>query len=86
MPSPRSGSNPAPLPSCSNEPRHPHAALDLAVVFAGLGDKENALHWLEKAQEMHVSDLIGIGQDSRFAEVRRDRRFQELLRRVGAPK
>jgi Flp pilus assembly protein TadD len=67
-------------------PGHPHAALDLAVVFAGLGDKENALHWLEKAQEMHVSDLIGIGRDSRFVEVRSDRRFQELLQRVGAPK
>src|SRR5438128_7520114 len=44
-------------------PRHTHAALDLAVVFSGLGNKENALYWLEKAQEMHVSDLIGIRQD-----------------------
>jgi len=49
-------------------PRHTHAALDLAVVFSGLGDKENALYWLEKAQEMHVSDLIGIRQD--YAEYR----------------
>jgi tetratricopeptide (TPR) repeat protein len=67
-------------------PGHAHAALDLAVVFAGLGDKENAMYWLEKAQEMHVSDMIGIGQDSHFAEVRSDRRFHELLQRVGAPK
>jgi TolB-like protein/DNA-binding winged helix-turn-helix (wHTH) protein/Flp pilus assembly protein TadD len=67
-------------------PGHTHAALDLAVVFSGLGDKENALYWLEKAQEMHVSDLIGIGQDSHFVEVRSDRRFQALVQRVGAPK
>jgi len=66
-------------------PGHTHAALDLAVVFSGLGDKENALYWLEKAQEMHVSDLIGIGQDSHFVELRGDRRFQVLLQRVGAP-
>lgn len=66
-------------------PGHAHAALDLAVVSAGLGDRQNALHWLEKAQEMHVSDLIGIGRDSRFAELRSDRRFQALLQRVGAP-
>jgi TolB-like protein/DNA-binding winged helix-turn-helix (wHTH) protein/Flp pilus assembly protein TadD len=67
-------------------PGHTHAALDLAVVFSGLGDKENVLYWLEKAQEMHVSDLIGIGQDSHFVEVRSDRRFQALVQRVGAPK
>lgn len=67
-------------------PRHTHAALDLAVVFSGLGDKENALHWLEKAQEMHVSDLIGIGQDSHFVILRSDQRFQALVQRVGAPK
>jgi len=67
-------------------PGHTHAALDLAVVFSGLGDKENALYWLEKAQERHVSDLVGIGQDSHFVEVRSDRRFQALVQRVGAPK
>ncbi len=67
-------------------PRHTHAALDLAVVFSGLGDKENALYWLEKAQEMHVSDLIGIRQDSHFVEVRSDPRFQALVQRVDGPK
>ncbi len=67
-------------------PRHTHAALDLAVVFSGLGDKENALYWLEKAQEMHVSDLIGIRQDSHFVEVRSDPRFQALVQWVDAPK
>jgi TolB-like protein/DNA-binding winged helix-turn-helix (wHTH) protein/Flp pilus assembly protein TadD len=66
-------------------PEHPRAALDLAVVFSGLGDKENALSWLEKAQEMHVSDLIGIGKDSHFLELRSDRRFQALVQRVGVP-
>jgi TolB-like protein/DNA-binding winged helix-turn-helix (wHTH) protein/Flp pilus assembly protein TadD len=67
-------------------PGHAHAALDLAVVFSGLGDKENALYWLEKAQQKHVSDLIGIGQDPHFVEVRNDRRFQALVEQVGGPK
>jgi tetratricopeptide (TPR) repeat protein len=66
-------------------PRHTHAALDLAVVFSGLGEKEDALHWLEKADEMHVSDLIGIGRDAHFVELRSDRRFQALVQRVGGP-
>jgi len=56
------------------------------VVFSGLGEKEDALYWLEKAQEKHVSDLIGIGQDSRFAELRSDQRFQALVRQIGVPK
>jgi TolB-like protein/DNA-binding winged helix-turn-helix (wHTH) protein/Flp pilus assembly protein TadD len=67
-------------------PKHTHAALDLAVVFSALGDKENALHWLEKAEEMHVSDLIGIRQSAHFAELRSDRRFQALVQRLSAPK
>jgi TolB-like protein/DNA-binding winged helix-turn-helix (wHTH) protein/Flp pilus assembly protein TadD len=67
-------------------PGHTHAALDLAAVFSGLGDKKNALYWLEKAQQMHVSDLIEIGQDSHFVELRSDPRFQALVQRVGGPK
>ena len=66
-------------------PGHTHAALDLAVVFSALRDRESTLHWLEKAREMKVSDLIVIGQDSHFAEMRSDRRFQELVQQVGAP-
>jgi tetratricopeptide (TPR) repeat protein len=66
-------------------PGHTHAALDLAVVFSALGEKESTLHWLEKAREMKVSDLVTIGQDSHFAEMRTDRRFQKLVREVGAP-
>jgi TolB-like protein/DNA-binding winged helix-turn-helix (wHTH) protein/Tfp pilus assembly protein PilF len=66
-------------------PVHTHAGFDLAVVFSGLGDKEKALYWLNKADEMHVSDLIGIGQDPHFVALRGDQRFQALVRRVGAP-
>ena len=67
-------------------PEHTRAALDLAVVFSGLGDKNSALHWLDKAQEAHVTDLIGIEQDSHFAELRSDPRFQAIVQRVGAPR
>jgi len=66
-------------------PGHTHAALDLAVVFSGLGDKKDALYWLDKAQDLHVSDLIGLGQDSHFVKLRSDPRFQALVQRVGAP-
>jgi hypothetical protein len=42
-------------------PGYPHPALHLAVVFSGLGDKENVMYWLKQAEQAHVSDLIGIG-------------------------
>jgi Flp pilus assembly protein TadD len=60
--------------------------LDIALVYSGLGDKSNALDWLEKAQEAHVTDLIGIGQDAHFAELRSDPRFQAIMQRAGAPR
>jgi eukaryotic-like serine/threonine-protein kinase len=66
-------------------PMHKHSALDLAVVFTGLGDRENALYWLEQAQAMHVSDLVEIKQDTRFTELRSDGRFQAVVQSVGAP-
>jgi TolB-like protein/DNA-binding winged helix-turn-helix (wHTH) protein/Flp pilus assembly protein TadD len=66
-------------------PGQTRVALDLAGVFAGLGDKEKALYWLKRAQEKHVSDLIGIRQDSRFIDLRSDPRFQALVQKVGAP-
>jgi TolB-like protein/DNA-binding winged helix-turn-helix (wHTH) protein/Tfp pilus assembly protein PilF len=63
-------------------PAHSQAALYLAVVFSGLHDKENALNWLEKAQEAHVSDLISVGRDAHFADVHNDARFQALLQNI----
>jgi tetratricopeptide (TPR) repeat protein len=56
---------------------------ELAILYAGLGDKEEALALLHRAYEEHdlqLKDLrIGLGYDS----LRSDPRFQDLLRRVG---
>jgi TolB-like protein/DNA-binding winged helix-turn-helix (wHTH) protein/Flp pilus assembly protein TadD len=66
-------------------PTYPRAALDIAVIFSGLDDKEAALSWLQKAREDNVRDLAGIGTDSRFSKLRPERRFQDLVRQVGPP-
>src|SRR5207253_5438381 len=39
-------------------PGYVRAALDLAVIYSGLGQKDAALNWLEKASEKEVGDLI----------------------------
>jgi TolB-like protein/DNA-binding winged helix-turn-helix (wHTH) protein/Flp pilus assembly protein TadD len=64
-------------------PGHARAALDLAGIYSGLGEKDQALYWLGKASEKTVGDLIVVGQDPHFAALRGDQRFQAFLKRVG---
>lgn len=66
-------------------PGHARAALDLAVVYSGLGQKDQALYWLGKASEKEVGDLIEVGQDPHFAALRTDRRFQAFVKQMGVP-
>ena len=66
-------------------PGHAVAALDLAEIYSGLGQKEQALYWLGKASEQAVGDLIVIGQDPHFAALRGDQRFQAFVKQAGVP-
>jgi serine/threonine-protein kinase len=58
---------------------------EIALIYTGLGDKEQALRFLEKAYEERTPRLIWIGVEPRFAPLRSDPRFAELLRRIGLP-
>jgi serine/threonine-protein kinase len=49
----------------------------------GLGDKKQALLWLEKASADRSTALTGIKVNPVFDPLRSEPRFQELLRRVG---
>jgi Flp pilus assembly protein TadD len=66
-------------------PGHARAALDLARIYSGLGQQDQALHWLGKASEKEVGDLIEVGQDPHFVVLRSDQRFQALVKQVGVP-
>jgi len=66
-------------------PGYAHAALDLAVIYSGLGQKDQALFWLGKASEREVGDLSVVGEDPHFAALRSDQRFQALVKQVGVP-
>ena len=60
---------------------------DVAMVYAGLGDKENVLIWLEKAYDDRSGWLALWGKvDPKFNLVRTDPHFQDLLRRMGLTK
>jgi TolB-like protein/DNA-binding winged helix-turn-helix (wHTH) protein/Flp pilus assembly protein TadD len=66
-------------------PTHAHAALDLAIVYSGLGRKNQALDWLKKASDGNVGDIITIGQDRHFDLLRDDSRFRDLVKQAGWP-
>ncbi|HEX8140833.1 MAG TPA: protein kinase [Pyrinomonadaceae bacterium] len=55
--------------------------LYIATVYAGLGDADQAIEWLDKAFDARHPGLVLIKVDPMFDSLRSDRRFQELLRR-----
>jgi TolB-like protein/DNA-binding winged helix-turn-helix (wHTH) protein/Flp pilus assembly protein TadD len=54
----------------------------VALIFAGLNDKEQAIKWLQNAYEDRSHWLVWLNSDPRFDNVRSDPRFQELLLRM----
>jgi TolB-like protein/DNA-binding winged helix-turn-helix (wHTH) protein/Flp pilus assembly protein TadD len=57
---------------------------DRALIYTGLGEKDQALAWLEKAEEQGVP-LHHMNVDQRFDSLRSDTRYLQLLRRIGFP-
>jgi len=56
-----------------------------AGIYAGLGDHDRALEYLEKSYAEHCHWLIYLHIDPSLDDLRNDPRFQDLLRRVGLP-
>ena len=57
----------------------------IAVIYAGLGDRERVFSYLDAAFRERSHWLVWLKRDPRWNEVRSDRRFQNLVRRVGLP-
>jgi tetratricopeptide (TPR) repeat protein len=57
----------------------------LASVHAGLGDKDGAFDWLEKAFAARAVNLVFINVDPLFDGLRGDPRFRDLIERIGLP-
>jgi DNA-binding winged helix-turn-helix (wHTH) protein/TolB-like protein len=55
----------------------------VAAIYAGLGEKDQAFKWLEKAYEGRDVWLMNLKVDPAFSKLRSDRRFQDLLTRAG---
>jgi len=59
---------------------------DIAVIYTGLEDKNQAFAWLNRAYEEHSGFLLFVKSDPRFKPLRTDTRFQDLLRRMRFPR
>ena len=58
-------------------------ATSIAIVYAGLDEKDAAFAWLEEAYKQHAFQLQWIGLEPRFDNLRSDPRFADLLKRMG---
>ena len=58
-------------------------AADDWVIYSALQDARQTLEWLEKAYKERSPTLIYIRLDPRYAWLRSNAMFQDLLKRVG---
>jgi TolB-like protein/DNA-binding winged helix-turn-helix (wHTH) protein/Tfp pilus assembly protein PilF len=57
----------------------------IAVVYVGLGERDLAFDWLDKAVSMHDPALVMLNRPGEMDSLRSDQRFTELKHRVGLP-
>jgi serine/threonine protein kinase/Tfp pilus assembly protein PilF len=58
------------------------SSYSIAEVYVGLGDRHQALEWLEKAYEERARALVSVKVEPKVDPLRSDPRFQDLLRRM----
>lgn len=65
--------------------RQHHPGLDLARVYVGLGEHDQALAWLQKGYDQHSMYLIWLKVEPTLQVLHSDPRFADLVRHVGLP-
>ena len=58
------------------------SSYQIAAVYAGLGQKDQAFARLEKAYEERSDGLVNLKAEQRFDSLRSDPRFKDLARRL----
>ncbi len=58
------------------------SGVDLAIIYCALGDRDNALRWLDRAQRNGDREMGLLGVDPIFDGCRSDLRFQDLLKHL----
>jgi len=63
--------------------QHNISPSDVATIYAGLSEKDQAFAWLRKACEERVGGVTTLKVNPKFDGLRSDPRFADLLRRIG---
>lgn len=63
----------------------PWRSFGYALVYTGLGEKDEAFRWLDKAIDLRAPLVILLKVDPEFDSLRQDPRFPNLLRRMKLP-
>jgi len=63
----------------------PDLALEIAIIYSALGEKNEAFAWLEKAYQNRDGGLMLVNSYWYFGQVRSDPRFAELVKKIGLP-
>ncbi len=58
------------------------AAYNIGMIYVGLGETDRAFEWLERAAEDHSEWFASLKVDPRLDPIRKDPRFDELLRHL----
>src|SRR3984893_3391914 len=67
----------------ARDDQNPSIGADIALIYVGLGDQDQAMIWLNKAYEARFKASILLRPA--FDPLRSDARFAELLHRIGLP-
>jgi hypothetical protein len=63
----------------------PEQAYSKALVYAGLGEKDQAFACLEEGYKQHSFQMQFLQLEPRWDSLRTDPRFADLVRRIGLP-
>ena len=65
--------------------QHYVSPSSIAMVYIALGDKDQAFAWLEKANDIRDLNVVRLKYDPRYASLRGDPRFNDLVQRMRIP-
>jgi len=64
---------------------HYVSSYNIAMICNGLGERDQALAWLERGYEQRDQKMVFLKVEPKWNNLRADPRFRDLMRRVGLP-
>jgi TolB-like protein/Tfp pilus assembly protein PilF/predicted Ser/Thr protein kinase len=61
------------------------SSVDVATIYARLGEKDHALEWLEKGYQARDATMVDLAAEPSFDFLHSDPHYTDLIRRVGLP-